>query len=589
MKKFFFIISFLFIKILSVKAYDFTDTFYYDYKVPNMYVSKIKDGKLKNTATFMLHRSNADYVYCIDPFTSEIDGTYEAYIGYNPLFNLSKEQINRMNLLAHYGYEYQNHTDLKWYGITQYLIWETLNLDDIYFTDTYYGNKIIQYTDEINELNQLVKNHYIKPNFNLLNNNFSIKTEYVLEDSNKVLQEYDLEYSNDIKVTKEDNKLKIYSDKVGNYQIRFIKKSEVDRDYILYSKDGSQNMFYPGRYDDVEDIININFIDGTLEIVKEDRETKNKQGQASLMGATYGLFDGDKLIKEIVTDELGHALINNLALKKYTLKELNPSLGYQLDDTVYDVNFDLSNNKIIVTVYEDVIKNKIKIIKKYGNEVTNNYYLESDVSFEIYDNRNNLIGTYLTDEHGEINLELPYGEYLLKQITGKDNYTISDDINISINEINKEQQLEILDKEIIQKGNLEIVKKGSDGILLDGVTFKLFAQNDIVSLSGDIYYHKDDLIDEIVIHNGIGIIDDLYYGNYYLVETSGQAGYLMNTSPIDIVIDKQDNNMEIINEKYEIPNTGKNDNNYLKIISDFCLSIGLISLYATKTHFNYSK
>ena len=134
MKKLFFIISFLFIQILYVKAYDFTDTFYYDYKVPNMYVSKIKNGQLKNTATFMLHRSNSDYVYCIDPFTSEIDGTYEAYIGFNTLFNLSKEQINRMNLLAHYGYEYPGHTDLKWYGVTQYLIWETLHLDDIYFT-----------------------------------------------------------------------------------------------------------------------------------------------------------------------------------------------------------------------------------------------------------------------------------------------------------------------------------------------------------------------------------------------------------------------------------------------------------------------
>lgn len=588
MKKLFFIISFLFIQILCVKAYDFTDTFYYDYKIPNMYVSKIKDGRLKNTATFMLHRSNSDYVYCIDPFTSEIDGIYEAYIGYNTLFNLSKEQINRMNLLAHYGYEYPGHTDLKWYGVTQYLIWETLNLDDIYFTDTYYGNKIIQYTDEINELNQLVSNHYIKPNFYNLNNNYSIKTEYVLEDSNNVLKEYDIEYSNDIKVTKEDNKLKIYSDKVGNYQIKFIKKSEVDRDYILYSKDGSQNMFYPGRYDDIEASVNINFIDGTLEIIKQDSEKKDKQGQALLMGATYGLFDGDKLIKEIVTDEYGHALIEHLPLKKYTLKELNPSIGYQLDKTIYNVNLDISNTNVVMTVYEDVIKNKIKIIKKYGNEITNNYYLEPDVAFELYDNNNLLIDTYITNEQGEINLELPYGDYLLKQITGIDNYTVSEIININVSELDKEQQLEILDKEIIQKGNLEIVKKGSDGVLLDGVTFKLFAKDDIVSLSGNIYYHKDDLIDEIVINNGIGIINDLYYGNYYLVETSGQAGYLMNTSPIDIVIDKQDNNMEIINEKYEIPNTGKNDNNYFKIISDFCLSIGLISLYASKKHFNYN-
>ena len=59
----------------------------------------------------------------------------------------------------------------------------------------------------------------------------------------------------------------------------------------------------------------------------------------------------------------------------------------------------------------------------------------------------------------------------------------------------------------------------------------------------------------------------------------------MNTDAIDINIDKQDNNIEIINEKYEIPNTGRNDIDYLKIISNFCLSIGLISLYEIKKHF----
>ena len=143
MKKILFFIILLFISISKVSAYDLLETFYYDTKLPNMYVTKIKDGKLKNTATFLLHKSNSDYVYCIDTFTSEISGTYEGYIGYNPVFGLSKEQINRMNLLSYYGYGYNNHTDLKWYGITQYLIWDTLNLDDIYYTDKYYGDKII--------------------------------------------------------------------------------------------------------------------------------------------------------------------------------------------------------------------------------------------------------------------------------------------------------------------------------------------------------------------------------------------------------------------------------------------------------------
>ena len=67
MKKFLFIIILFIMGSFCVNAYDMVDTFYYDTKIPNMYVTKIKDGKLKNTATFMLHRSNSDYVYCVDP------------------------------------------------------------------------------------------------------------------------------------------------------------------------------------------------------------------------------------------------------------------------------------------------------------------------------------------------------------------------------------------------------------------------------------------------------------------------------------------------------------------------------------------
>ena len=134
MKKILIFICFFLLGIIKVNAYDLVDTFYYDVKIPNMYVTKIKNGNLKNTATFMLHRSNSEYVYCIDPFTSEVSGVYEGYIGYNDSFGLSRDQINRMNLLSFYGYGYNDHTDLKWYGITQYLIWPTLHLFDLYFT-----------------------------------------------------------------------------------------------------------------------------------------------------------------------------------------------------------------------------------------------------------------------------------------------------------------------------------------------------------------------------------------------------------------------------------------------------------------------
>ena len=58
MKKFLMIIFICIINISYIKAYDITDTFYYDTKVENMYITKVKGNTSKNGAPFLLHNSN---------------------------------------------------------------------------------------------------------------------------------------------------------------------------------------------------------------------------------------------------------------------------------------------------------------------------------------------------------------------------------------------------------------------------------------------------------------------------------------------------------------------------------------------------
>ena len=89
MKKFLIILFASIIGIIKINAYDITDTFYYDTKVENMYITKVKGDISKNGAPFLLHRSNGDLVYCIEPFLYLDNGAYYGYNGYNELFNLS--------------------------------------------------------------------------------------------------------------------------------------------------------------------------------------------------------------------------------------------------------------------------------------------------------------------------------------------------------------------------------------------------------------------------------------------------------------------------------------------------------------------
>lgn len=59
---------------------------------------------------------------------------------------MTEEEWEKISLIAYYGYGYfdskVNHTDLKWYSVTQFMIWQVVPHGyDIYFTDKLDGKK----------------------------------------------------------------------------------------------------------------------------------------------------------------------------------------------------------------------------------------------------------------------------------------------------------------------------------------------------------------------------------------------------------------------------------------------------------------
>ena len=591
MKKILFMLLMSIIGIIGVKAVDMHEYFYYDTKVPNMYITKVKGTNAKNGAPFLLHKSNGTIVYCIEPFDYVTDSAYDGYYGYNSLFGLSKEQLNRMNLVARYGYGYDNHSDLKWYGITQYLIWQATGLDDIYFTDSYYGNRITAYTSEINEINKLVNTYNVLPSFQGKVYNFSIKTNYTIEDTNNVLKNFEVSTnSSNIEVSIVNNRLNIYALKDGTYTITFTKKDNHHNYELFYNANG-QNLIFPGKIDDLKTTITVKAHKGKIEIKKHDIEYDDPYKNTSFSGAVYGLYKKniDELVDTVRLDENGKGIFDNLQLTDYYVKEITPPIGYQLNSDTYDVPLSIQRKEQNIDVYDEVIKKDILITKYYGNPVMNHYYLEPDVWFDIYDEEDNIINHIKTDREGQIKLTLPYGKYKLKQVTTKEGYRIHSDIDISV--LNTDNELyDLYDDEIIDYGHVELIKKGSDGNLLDGVSYDIYAAQDIISIEGDIYYHKDELVDKIITVNGKASID-LYYGKYYLKENETVNGYKLNNDKY--YFDVYDTNvaLKLINEKIisvpikddyvSVPNTGINDIDYMEtlgilfIMSGYC--IGLVA------------
>lgn len=428
MKKFIFTLFLLTVFMTCTKV---EAKYYLAEKVPNMHIESVLGNEVHNGIPFLIKDYDWDgNYYCLNPFRQLNTEQYYTHYNYNAsVFNINDEQLQKINLIMYYGYGYYNHTDIKWYGITQFLIWKTTGLTDIYFTDTKNGNRIDAYQDEINELETLVNNYETLPSFSNNSYDFTINTEYYLEDLNNVLKYYEI-LETDIDAEIINNELKINTENTGNYQIKFIRKSPIDVNNALYYLEGYQPLIKQGRIKDVEFIIDIEVLDGTITLNKIDSENIDRK-DATLEGAVYGIYQEDELLYNLETDEDGYAYIDGLPLGKYYVKEISPSIGYELDTNIYEVILTRENRNGVIISYENIIKGNLVINKYYGT--SDDYQLEDGAVFELYDNEDNLIKSYET-VNGNISDEIEYGEYYLVQKEGMDGYKFVDKFNLSVKE-----------------------------------------------------------------------------------------------------------------------------------------------------------
>jgi len=417
------------------------------------------DGKTYYFMNFHVIRNDitGNVAYCIDPFTTLIDGTsYKGYPGRDAIFNLSHLTWKRIRLLVHYGYGYENHTDEKWIAITQFLIWKTANPDATFewLDNTEDRNIISKYKEEITELNNLVQRHSLLPGFSN-NIKISIGLSNELVDKAEIIDKYVIE-DTDMNVKIVDNKLVFSSDKVGTGYVLLTRDYRAyDHDMQLFYAEGSQSLVEVGNIEPIKVLINVEVEAGSIEITKVDSKSLDiiPSGEASLVGAKYEVLDSkDNIVGYITIGEDSKGKIDNLPYGKYKIREVSPGIGYHLDEDEYEVEINSKNLDITLTLENDVIESKVKIIKYYGSKEDLNLGTlkkEKDITFEFYNENGALVYSGATDELGELNLVLPYGKYNVKQITTTENYEKVNDFSITIDEESDEIiEFELHDLEI---------------------------------------------------------------------------------------------------------------------------------------------
>jgi len=384
MKRIFLIITLIltFIgQINTYKAYDTTDNFHLDQKIQGVYLTRYNNNYSRNGAIYIIKDSNNNIVYCIEPFQPNLDNsTYQGYLNYNSIFNLTLDQIEKINLYAYYGYGYNDRLDSKWYIITQALIWRETGLST-HFTEVYQGDKVDMYNLEMNELIKDVEQHYVKPS---INNNYEmgVNEQLIIEDTNNVLKYYDIEENIDLNIKKEENRLIIDSIKNGEFKVKLVRRDKVKtNDKILFYNDNSQNVIYPGKFSNQEFDINIKVYSGSIRIYVNGEDE-------NIVGAKYNLYDyNNELIDTYISDESGCIYLENLNLNKYYIKQVESIAGYEIDNTLYEITLtmeelekelNLKNKKIVIV---DADLENQEIIFDVPNTLSNSFSIVSLISY----------------------------------------------------------------------------------------------------------------------------------------------------------------------------------------------------------------
>ena len=361
-------------------------------------------------------------------------------------------------------------------------------------------------------------------------------------------------------------------------------------------------------------------ITAKLKVVKIDKDTKQIIARKNIKFRIYNV-DTKEYVKQTITyptaktidvfeTDSNGILITPYPLKAgtYYLEEVDQKIdGYLWNKN--SVEFKIGEDSKLINDEEFGILFEVKFenkavkgsleLTKTGEEVelTDNGYIYTKVNLKgvkiglyarenIYDALGNLkykkgtlVKELITDENGYIKVDDLYlGKYYLQEIETVNNHVL-DKTKYNFNLEYKDQYTEVINYKTtlenhLPKGILEFTKSDySNSKTLPNTLIEIYNENDELVYSGRT--------DE----NGKIIIDKLPVGKYYILEKEAPEGYKINEEKMyfEITEDGQVVKCNMLDEAYEVPNTGLSNINYELIGSIVLIVSGLgLFLYGTK-------
>ena len=324
-----------------------------------------------------------------------------------------------------------------------------------------------------------------------------------------------------------------------------------------------------------------------VHVVKRDADTGTAQGDATLAGATYGIYNNGELVDTYTTGPDGSFMTRYYVCgDNWTVREIDPSTGYLLNDTVYEVGasptlYEVELNTTENQVTETVIYGNIQLVKHTddldpdvsGDENTdepNEGVIERPEVGAVFEVYLKAAGSYDAAKESERDLlttdndgfaaskMLPYGRYTVHQVVGEEGKAFIPDFTVFISSNGQTYSYILNNRTITARLKVEKCDVETGNIIpMTGTGFQIKDLSTGEFVTQDIYYPNPETLDTFYVSDEgwLMLPEPLHTGDFELYEVAAPYGYVLSSEPVPFTIDGSEAVVTVT--QYNMPQKGK--------------------------------
>ncbi len=272
-----------------------------------------------------------------------------------------------------------------------------------------------------------------------------------------------------------------------------------------------------------------------LSIVKRDINDKNKK-----LANTKFAVRGGGFYAEVETGKDGTVTVEVPAAGEYSITEIAPPVGYDLDPATYTVEVEghtAAGEEVVFTARNYKTRVKLNKVDEQGNRLEGAEFsiFDADGKQVTFTNKGSV---YTYSEDGDVTaitagnadiVGLPVGSYILRENEAPKNYIPMEDMSFHVRADLYDKALELTVENLPHEKGIAVLKESPDGTRLKGAEFALYGEDDT-----EIRRVTTDKA-------GVALFTGLKSGSYYIKETAAPEGYKPLDNKFEFTIDEKGN------------------------------------------------